>query len=235
VFAATHVSWFKTVQEFAEKGIKIRRVDSAATAGVRYEGSTGFGHGCPFGMGLVVLDDATYDYDLEVARSLGKEAVEWVEHRHDRFQEAMKGREVKPYSFMNGAIFPNMALMGFYSPLAGRHFILFQPRGPAEFEQWQWTMVEKEAPNVVKEVAAEYVYRGQHMGGAIAPDDVENMERIVEAMRAPRNWRRPHHYGMQLGHESEGPQGLPGNLGPNPSEVNQRNFYRFWLELMEKD
>jgi hypothetical protein len=96
-------------------------------------------------------------------------------------------------------------------------------------------MVEREAPKIVKEVAAEYVYRGQHMGGTIAPDDVENMERIVEAMRAPRNWRRPHHYGLQLGHEQEGPRGLPGNLGPNPSEVNQRNFYRFWLELMERD
>jgi len=56
-----------------------------------------------------------------------------------------------------------------------------------------------------------------------------------EAMRAPRNWRRPFHYGMQLGHEEEAPRGLPGNLGPNPSEVNQRQFYRFWTELMEKD
>jgi hypothetical protein len=186
-------------------------------------------------MGHVVVDDATYSHDLEVARELGHEAVEWVQERHHRFQEVLKDREVKPYSFMNGAIFPNLALMGFYSPMAGRHFLLFHPRGPWEFEQWQWTMVEKQAPRVVKEVAAEYVYRGQHMGGTIAPDDVENLERIVEAMRAPRNWRRPHHYGLQLGHEQEGPQGVPGNLGPNPSEVNQRNFYRFWLELMEKD
>jgi hypothetical protein len=40
---------------------------------------------------------------------------------------------------------------------------------------------------------------------------------------------------MQLGHEEEGPRGVPGKLGPNPSEVNQRQFYRFWRELMEQD
>ncbi len=234
VFAATHVSWFKVVQEFAQRGVKTRRIDSAAVAGLRYEGTAGYGHGCPLGMGLVVVDDATYDYDLGIAQELGREAVEWVEYRHERFQEGLRDRETKPYSFMNGCIFPNMALMGFYSPMAGREFILFHPRGPWEFEQWQWTMVEKEAPRIVKEVAAEYAYRGQHMGGTIAPDDVENLERITEAMRSPRNWKRAHNYRLQLGHEQEGPNGLPGNLGPNPSEVNQRNFYRFWLELMER-
>lgn len=234
VQAATHVSWFKVVQEFQEKGIKLRRIGSAAQ-GQRYEGSAGYGRGCPLGMGHVVVGDASYHHDLEMAKELGQEAVKWVEERHRRFQEVLKDREVKPYSFMNGAIFPNLGLMGFFSPMAGRHFLLFHPRGPTELEQWQWTMVEREAPKVVKEVATEYVYRGQHMAGTIAPDDVENFERTVEVMRAPRNWRRPHHYGLQLGHEEEGPRGVPGNLGPNPSEVNQRNFYRFWLELMERE
>ena len=102
-------------------------------------------------------------------------------------------------------------------------------------EQWQWTMVEREAPASVKEVALQYVYQGQHMAGLIAPDDGENFERVVEAMRSPRNWKRPFNYTLQLGHEEEGPKGLPGNVGPNPSEVNQRNFYRFWLELMEAE
>ena len=52
-------------------------------------------------------------------------------------------------------------------------------------------------------------------------------------MRSPRQWWRPHNFRLQLGHEDEGPDELPGHLGPTPSEVNQREFYRFWLELME--
>jgi hypothetical protein len=95
-------------------------------------------------------------------------------------------------------------------------------------------MVEKDAPQVVKDLAVQRVYQGQHMAGVIAPDDVENLERMVEAGRAPRGWDRPFHYGLQAGHEEEGPKGLPGNLGPNPSEVNQRQFYRFWLSMMER-
>ena len=61
-----------------------------------------------------------------------------------------------------------MGLMGFSSPLDGRHWLLFQPRGAWEHEVWQRTMVEREAPKVVKEAAAEYVYQGQHMAGLIA-------------------------------------------------------------------
>jgi hypothetical protein len=182
----------------------------------------------------VEIGDASYERDLQVARGLGQEAVYWIEERQQRFQAAIEDQEIKPYSFMNGTIFPNTGLMGFHSALAGRTWINFHPRGPWGFEQWQWTMVEKEAPRIVKEVAAEQVYRGQYMAGTIAPDDVENLERMVEAMRAPRQWRRPHNFQLQLGHEDEGPIDLPGHMGPTPSEVNQREFYRFWVELMER-
>ena len=231
----SHAAYFRVVREFQEKQLPIRKTDMVAPRGTVYEGSAGYRRGCPLGLGIVVLDDWLYRSDLERAEKLGAEALDWVKDRYRRHQEALKDREIKPYSFMNGLLFPNFGLMGFDSPLDGRHVMLFQPRGAWEHEIWQWTMVEKEAPQIVKDVAAQYVYQGQHMAGLIAPDDVENFERMVEAMRAPRNWRRPFHYGMQLGHEEEAPRGLPGNLGPNPSEVNQRQFYRFWRELMEKD
>ncbi len=240
VTAATHVAWFKVVAEFQQQGRLPVRISQYGVGRwpeldqLRFELSTGYGRGCPIGMGGVDLGEATYRNDLEEASDLGPEAVQWVEERHRRFEEVLKEREVKPYGFQNGCIFPTMALNSFASPLRGRQWILFHPRGPWEFEQWQWTMIEREAPQSVKQVATQRAYQGQYMAGTIAPDDVENLERIVEAMRAHRNWDRSHHYGLQLGHEQEGPTGLPGNLGPNPSEVNQRNFYRFWLELMER-
>ncbi len=234
--AATHVSWFKTVREFDEKGLLNWRLRSPSSreSEPAYEGTTGYGRGCPIGMGLVELGESTYQFDLGQAQELGHEAVQWVQERRRRFLEVLKDREPKPYGFHNGAIFPNQAINGFHSAMWGREFLSFHPRGPWEFEVWQRTMVEREAPRAIKDLAAEKVMRSQYMAGVIAPDDVENMERIVEAMRARSNWRRPHHYGLQLGYEEEGPRGLPGNLGPNPSEVNQRNFYRFWLELMER-
>ncbi|RTL66055.1 MAG: aromatic ring-hydroxylating dioxygenase subunit alpha [Pseudonocardiaceae bacterium] len=236
VYSATHVSWLGIQQELMAEGVTIPIITYPGYAEPpMYEGSGGYGQGCPFGMGMVLADnDSMYNRDLAEAKELGPDAVEWVEHRQRKLLELVKDRDVKPYSFMNGLLFPNLGLMGFFSPMLGRHFQLFHPRGALEHECWQWTMVERDAPQVIKDLAVQRVYQGQHMAGLIAPDDVENFERMVEAGRPERNWKRPFHYGLQFGHEHEGPQGLPGNLGPNPSEVNQRQFYRFWLELMER-
>ncbi len=236
VFSATHVAWLQIVRELSAKGVMIPMVTyPAMPSGPVYEGSSGKSGGPPLGMGLVALDDSIYQRDLEEAKQLGTESVDWVKERYQLLQVALKDREPKPYGFMNGLLFPNIALMGFISPLVGRHFILFHPRGTREHEAWQWTMVEKNAPQAVKDLAVQRVYQGQHMAGLIAPDDVENFERLVEAVGPRRNWKRPFHYGMQLGHEGEGPTGLPGTLGPNPSEINQRRFYKYWLEMMERE
>ncbi|GAB3364499.1 aromatic ring-hydroxylating oxygenase subunit alpha [Modestobacter lapidis] len=236
VYAATHISWLAMVQDFMGKGIRIPIITYPGTTDPpMYEGFAGSGRSAPLGMGMVVAgNDALYKRDLAEAQELGPEAVEWVEYRQRQLLEIAKDRELKPYSFMHGGLFPNLGLMGFFSPMIGRHFQSFHPRGPVEHECWQWTMVERDAPQAVKDLAVQRVYQGQHMAGVIAPDDVENFERMVEAGRARRNWDRPFHYGLQFGHEEEGPKGLPGNLGPTPSEGNQRRFYRFWLEMMER-
>ena len=150
---------------------------------------------------MVTVTDDVFKRDLAEAQELGPEAVEWVTYRREKLLEITNGRELQAYGFMNGLLFPNMGMMGFYSPMLGRHFLSFHPRSPLEHECWQWTMVEREAPQVVKDLAVQRVYQGQHMGGVIAPDDLENLERMVEAGRATRNWQRPFNYSLQLGHE----------------------------------
>jgi len=64
---------------------------------------------------------------------------------------------------------------------------------------------------------------------------VENFERIVEASHSPGTWRYPMNYEIHLGHDQDQLPHLPGNISAEPSEVNQREFYRFWLELMKPD
>lgn len=237
VFASTHVAWLKIIGDLRAQrnAIPMMGFPGVVMEGPAYEGSGGFRRGCPLGMGMVVLDDWVYRRDLEEAERLGPESVEWVRERQRLLQGALRERDNKPYGFMNGLLFPNLGFMGFISPLLGRHFLLFHPRGARAHETWQWTMVEKNAPKAVKELAIQRVYQGQHMAGLIAPDDVEMFERLVEATGPRRNWVRPFHYGMRIGHEEEGPRGLPGNLGPCPSETNQRQFYRFWLDMMEHE
>jgi hypothetical protein len=149
--------------------------------------------------------------------------------------KALAEYEPRPAAFGHGLLFPNLGLMGYVSPMVGKHFLQFHPRGPERHEIWQWTMVEREAPQAVKELAVQRVYQGQHMAGVVAPDDVENFERIVEASHSPRTWTTPMNLEIHLGHDQDQLPHLPGNIGAEPSEVNQREFYRFWLELMQSN
>jgi hypothetical protein len=171
---------------------------------------------------------------MEEAKRLGPEVVDWLRYRQDRLDKALTDVDPKPYGFINGLLFPNLGLMGYISPMIGRHLILFHPHGTTEHEAWQWTMVERETPEVVREVALQRVYQGQHMAGVIAPDDVENFERVVEAMRTRRAQRLPLNFEVHIDDDGDQFPGLPGNVGKEPSEVNQRQFYRFWLELMTR-
>lgn len=233
VFSATHISWLAVMQEFVSKGINAPIATFPAQAQAVFEGGIGASENAPFGMGMVTVgSDDLFQRDLAEAKALGADAVEWVQYRKERLDEVSRDLGESPYSFMNGGLFPNLGLMGFFSPMIARQFLSFHPRGAVQHEVWQWTMVEREAPQVVKDLAVQRAYQGQHMAGIVAPDDVENFERMVEAGAPEHNWQRPFHYGLQLGREHDGPSGLPGTFGPNPSEFNQRRFYRFWLEMM---
>ena len=235
-FAHTHTSWLRVRQQLIEKGIVMPMTTFSPLWHETYEVTAGYRAGAPLGLGALRMHtEEIYERDLEEARALGKEAVEWLRDRNDRMSKALAEYEPRPDSFVNGLLFPNLGLMGYMSPMIGKHFMLFHPRGPARHEIWQWTMVEREAPEAVKELAVQRVYQGQHMAGVIAPDDVENFERIVEASHSPRTWRYPMNYEIHLGHDQDQIPQLPGNIGAEPSEVNQREFYRFWLEVMGPD
>jgi phenylpropionate dioxygenase-like ring-hydroxylating dioxygenase large terminal subunit len=235
----THKSWARAAQELRERGVVTPMLTSPLpirTKQQTYEVTAGYGSGCPLGLGALLLySDGLYQRDLDDAKTLGPRAVEWIRDRQQRLNSYLKGRESQPFGFINGLLFPNLGLMGYISPLIGRHFLLFHPRGPEEHEIWQWTMVEREAPEEVKELAVARVYQGQHMAGVIAPDDVENFERVVEAMRARRSQRLPLNFEAHLDDDMDLIPDLPGNVGAEPSEVNQRQFYRSWLELMTHD
>jgi phenylpropionate dioxygenase-like ring-hydroxylating dioxygenase large terminal subunit len=237
VWASTHVAMIAVQKDFAERGIHtpmdINQGSTEATPGTLFDLTAGAPASAPLGIGVVGTDDSMHNSDLRVAARLGREAVDWLEYRRERYRELTKEMARKPQGFWHGLMYPNLGLMGFASHLSGRHFLLFHPRGVEEHEFWQWTMVEREAPQVVKEIAVENVIFGQHMAGIVAPDDVENMERIVDASRAPSAWRFPFHYGLKLGREVESDPGdLPGTVVPNPSEFNQRRFYQHWMEEM---
>tara|TARA_R110000868_G_scaffold198069_1_gene444344 strand:- start:21078 stop:22433 length:1356 start_codon:yes stop_codon:yes gene_type:complete len=204
---------------------------------------TGYRNGVPHGFLELKCGPGPLDQDLNQAKSMSKEAVEWVTERHRRLQERMSAFDSNPHSFHAGNIFPNLALIGAGSALYGKGLICHHPRGPNKTEVWMWCAIEKSAPEEVKERQRFVLLQRQAAAGMVAPDDHENFQRISENLHSPESRKWPLHYGMALGHDDDDPRPTelrndrqwPGHLIPQYSEVIQREFYRYWNTLMTAD
>jgi biphenyl 2,3-dioxygenase alpha subunit/dibenzofuran dioxygenase alpha subunit len=192
------------------------------------------------GLGGIYTDTAQYEADLAAAQNLGPEVVDWLTERFAKSQSKLATTAAKPYGFAHGNCFPNLCFVAASSALTARSLILCHPSGPRESEVWQWGLVEKSAPKVLKQQAATLYARGQAAAGFVGQDDYENFERVTENTVSPLTSGLSFHYGMKLGYDGRWPNqeswhtdGLPGLVGPRFTEMNQRRFYARWLELMD--
>jgi hypothetical protein len=199
------------------------------------------GHGVPHGFLEVKAGPLSLSQDMAIAEKIGPEAIEWVNERERLLSEKLKKLEIRPYSWHAGNIFPNFALIGVGSAFYGKGLILHHPRGPAKTEVWMWCALEKGAPESVKKHQRFVLMQRQAAAGMVAPDDHENFERIADTMRSPVSRSVPYHYAMAIGHDDHDPrpaewQGKaewPGKVVPQMTELIQRDFYRYWQELMD--
>jgi phenylpropionate dioxygenase-like ring-hydroxylating dioxygenase large terminal subunit len=204
-----------------------------------FEVAVGDGHA----IGGVETDHEMYEREVQQAASLGPEAVEWVKDRYQRFLAMCGDAPTRAYSFSHANVFPNFSFFGRGGALNGRLISVLHPRGPENTDIWQWFLVERDAPDVVKEYAWRNLGReGQLAAGMFAQDDSENFERVTESTRGPIARRQPFHLAMGLGLEGRWPgqeawqtEGLRGVVGPRFSEHNQRHFYRAWDEMMTRE
>lgn len=237
-FASTHAAYLRVFREYAESGKKASGI-RGQRQGPNYEVSPGYPDGVPHAVGQIRPGPEGYEDDLRRAAALGPDAVEWVKYRYERLLEQLRDHPVKPYCMTRAHVFPNFSQIGLGSALEGRGLITWVPRGPNLTEAWQWCAVEKDAPRSVKALAAMELMHGQSAAGLIAPDDHENFERMTDNVRTPVARSTPFNYQMGLGHEEDYPghetwevEGLPGLVGFHTNELNQRQFYRYWSQLM---
>jgi hypothetical protein len=102
-------------------------------------------------------------------------------------------------------------------------------------EGWRWCLVDKDAPQEVKDLLRHHFMRYSGPAGLTEQDDMENWNYAHEASRGTIARRYPYNYQMGMGFE----QPLPGLRGAllteETSEQNQRGFYRRWAQFMEAD
>jgi phenylpropionate dioxygenase-like ring-hydroxylating dioxygenase large terminal subunit len=128
-----------------------------------------------------------------------------------------------------GTVFPNMS----YLARQPRTIAVWHPRGVGKTEAWRWFLVDKDAPEEVKDVMRHYAMRYSGPGGLTEQDDMENWNYASAASQGTIARRYPYNYQMGLGLEYPD-YGVPGAVTERITENNQRGFYRRWAELMQR-
>ncbi len=120
---------------------------------------------------------------------------------------------------------------------------VWQPNGPDYTEQWRWYMVQRDAPQEVKDLIRHYMIRYGGPAGMTEEDDSENWNYAHKASKGVIAGRYPYHYGIGHGHEMKGRPELErvglmksgGLVTEGVSEQNQRGAYRMWATFMDAE
>ncbi|REE06608.1 ethylbenzene dioxygenase alpha subunit [Paraburkholderia sp. BL27I4N3] len=131
-------------------------------------------------------------------------------------------------SISSVSVFPNLSF------LPGQNtFRVWHPRGPGKIELHTWTIVNKSAPQEIKDRWLKGTMMTFSPSGVFEMDDGENFE-FSTRTNAGFVTRQQSLY-MGLGRETklEG-SSLPGNVYRNQvNEANHRAFYQRWRDLLE--
>lgn len=238
-FKTTHASLVKISGDIPVGPLHMLAKETATTS---FEVTIGYRTGVPHSLGQLLVGPQYYEEDLRQAAVLGPEAVDWVRQRREYIEKRLKDLPYKPYGFNRFHIFPNLSMVHATSALSGHAFLLWHPRGPVGTEVWEWCAVNKAAPEIVKKAAVQGIIGGQSVAGMVGPDDAENFSRIADNVQTPVARKQAFDYSLGLGYEGDRHPALkgldvnevfPGLLSYHTTEINQREFLRYWAELVK--
>jgi hypothetical protein len=129
---------------------------------------------------------------------------------------------------VNFTVFPNASFT------TGSNMLhVWHPLGPNATEVWLYVIVDKEAPEDVKQQIRRLSQRHFSPAGMFEQDDMDNWEQSTEAAGGMIARDYPLHYAMGLGHEPWAGEGeVSRRMDTIMDESNQRAFYRGWAEFM---
>jgi phenylpropionate dioxygenase-like ring-hydroxylating dioxygenase large terminal subunit len=127
-----------------------------------------------------------------------------------------------------GTIFPNMSFHG----RQPRTIAVFHPLSPTEMEMWRIYLVDRDAPDAVKDAARHYYLRYSGPGGMTESDDMENWSYATEASKGPISRRFYYNYEMGLGYAEPVPELRGAVQSGHVSEENARIFYKRYAQFM---
>jgi len=126
-------------------------------------------------------------------------------------------------------LFPSMS---FHASGFPRTILVAHPVSATQTEMWRWFIVDKDAPDNVRDWLRHYYLRYSGPAGLTEQDDMENWSYATEASRGVIARRYSYNYSQGLGMTS--PASLEGAVESTSwsTEENARNFYRRWARFV---
>ena len=183
------------------------------------------------GLGHGGLGGSHEEYPTEYIPTWPKDpaAEEYFRTAHEKRQQRIKDGEDRWWIGVS-TIFPNTSTHS--DP---RAVFVWQPAGPMKMELWRWFLVERNAPQSVKDAMRHFALRYSGPAGMTEQDDAENWNYATAASKGTIASRYNFNYEMGQGNDKLVPQLSGAVYQDETSELNQRTLYKRWAEFMDAD
>ncbi|MGE0059135.1 MAG: SRPBCC family protein [Dehalococcoidia bacterium] len=181
--------------------------------------ATKYGHGA--GLTLREKDSAVAPEDMP------PDLKDYYEQRRESMEKLQGQNRARLGGF--NAMFPNFSINS-----SADQIHVWHPRGPLLTESWVYVLVDKAAPQSVKDELVKESSRRFGPTGMFEQDDSDNWRLSTGGAKSIIGRRYPLHYAMGLRQQNwmEAKEDLPLRRQGNLGDTNQLNFYRHWQDLM---
>ncbi|MSQ32509.1 MAG: aromatic ring-hydroxylating dioxygenase subunit alpha, partial [Dehalococcoidia bacterium] len=149
----------------------------------------------------------------------------YLEH-YDELEKRLGSTRAANPTMTVGTVFPNM------SPHGRTQLRLYHPRGPEKTEMWVFCLVDKDAPQEIKDVMRPHLSMTFGPSGTLEQDDMNNWIQCTTSAKGFMGPRYLMNESLGIGHEGKHEKYPAASTAPTPSEHNQRAFYNWWAEIM---
>lgn len=126
------------------------------------------------------------------------------------------------------SVYPNLSFLWPNMSLRVSH-----PKGPGEIEYWSWFVIEKNAPESIKEKLRMNYTMMFGAGGLLEGEDAEAWSQQYQGSHIDYADDMKFFYGLGLGEAKAHPE-IPGEVGSCFDEHYARAFYLKWRETLEQ-
>jgi phenylpropionate dioxygenase-like ring-hydroxylating dioxygenase large terminal subunit len=158
---------------------------------------------------------------------VGRKPADWFQGGNPEAVERLGAARAQNMRGCHATLFPNFSFLPGINTMRVWH-----PKGPGEMEVWAWTLVDKSAPDDVKEAQRVGTLRTFSASGLFEQDDGENWSEIQRVLRGHVAKQAPFNNQMGLGHEWDDDPDYPGTVNRVYCEMAARGFYGRWAEML---